>query len=230
MHAPRPSDRGTPAHTGHVNPPVMALTSQGSGGIVRRSKQSVCESFISSLADRGDIDVSSPGFIDGIAQHFDKLPTRYALDVNTQSLDVLSHKRLLDEARSDPSTVSFAVRPVEVLHRHGRDGDDALPPPAFSEVGGAGCMRIHGRFACMHAWPPLSSCMQSTQSTGSASPVPIAGLAAAAHAAADQATAAQTGVWVIAQPPGAAAAPPACQPGVKSNAVCGCVDLSSSAW
>ena len=40
---------------------------------------------------------------------------RYALDVNIDTLDVLSHKRLLDEARADPSTVSFAVRPVEIV-------------------------------------------------------------------------------------------------------------------
>lgn len=59
---------------------------------------------------------------------------RYALDVNISSLDVLSHKRLLDEARSDPTTVSFAVRPVEVLHRLSRDADDGLPSPAFAEV------------------------------------------------------------------------------------------------
>ena len=31
------------------------------------------------------------------------------------SLDVLSHKRLLDEARADPTAVSFAVRPVEII-------------------------------------------------------------------------------------------------------------------
>ncbi|KDD75399.1 hypothetical protein H632_c703p1, partial [Helicosporidium sp. ATCC 50920] len=40
---------------------------------------------------------------------------RYALDVNTNSLDVLNHKRLLDSARADPSAVSFQVRPVDVF-------------------------------------------------------------------------------------------------------------------
>jgi hypothetical protein len=62
------------------------------------------------------------------------LPTRYALDVNTDSLDVLSHKRLLDEARLDPTTVSFAVRSVEVLHSRYREPSDSLPSPAFPEV------------------------------------------------------------------------------------------------
>jgi hypothetical protein len=49
-------------------------------------------------------------------------------------LDVLSHKRLLDEARLDPSTVSFAVRNVEVLHNRQRESSDGLPSPAFHEV------------------------------------------------------------------------------------------------
>lgn len=40
---------------------------------------------------------------------------RYALDVNIATLDVLNHKRLLDSARSDPSAVSFQVRPVDVM-------------------------------------------------------------------------------------------------------------------
>jgi hypothetical protein len=39
---------------------------------------------------------------------------RYALDVNIDSLDVLNHKRLLDSARTDPTAVSFQVRPVDV--------------------------------------------------------------------------------------------------------------------
>ena len=101
----------------------------------RISKQEVVDVFISRLQERGDIDVGAPGFVEAICQHFERLPTRYALDVNTDSLDVLSHKRLLDEARSDPTTVSFAVRPVEVLlHRQRTSSNDGLASPAFVEV------------------------------------------------------------------------------------------------
>lgn len=74
--------------------------------------------------------MAAPGFIESVCQHFDRLPTRYALDVNIDSLDVLSHMRLLEEARSDPATVSFAVRPVEVLHA--RQSEDNLMTPAFT--------------------------------------------------------------------------------------------------
>lgn len=94
----------------------------------------MCDQFLARLQERGDIDIGAPGFIESICQHFERLPTRYALDVNTDSLDVLSHKRLLDEARLDPTTVSFAVRSVEVLHSRPRESSDGLPSPAFHEV------------------------------------------------------------------------------------------------
>lgn len=117
----------------------------------RRTKQEVSDAFIARLQARGDVDVSAPGFLEGICSHFERLPTRYALDINLDSLDVLSHKRLLDEARADPVTVSFAVRPVEVLCGggamggggaaaaaaaavRGSDGGGGLPSPAFADV------------------------------------------------------------------------------------------------
>jgi hypothetical protein len=81
----------------------------------KRTKLEVYEAYIRKLKEGGDVDTEAPGFVQGIRQHFDRLPTRYALDVNIESLDVLSHKRLLDEARADPCAVSFAVRPVEVI-------------------------------------------------------------------------------------------------------------------
>lgn len=89
------------------------------GGSRKRTKQEVCEEFITKLRERGDVEVDTPGLLASVQQHFAKLPTRYALDVNIDGLDVLSHKRLLEEARADPTTVSFAVRPVEIaMARH----------------------------------------------------------------------------------------------------------------
>lgn len=118
----------TPPTRGQMPGPAMGSRQQ------RRTKQDVCDSFLEQLKERGDIDIGAAGFIEGICQHFERLPTRYALDVNTDSLDVLSHKRLLDEARLDPTTVSFAVRSVEVLHSRVRESSDGLPSPAFPEA------------------------------------------------------------------------------------------------
>lgn len=99
----------------------------------KRSKMEVCEDFIGALVSRGDVDVDAPGFLDSLKMHFERLPTRYALDVNLDTLDVLSHQRLLEEARADPSTVSFAVRGVEVLiPSRGQNG--AFHHPASPEA------------------------------------------------------------------------------------------------
>jgi hypothetical protein len=98
----------------------------------RRSKQEVCDAFVARLSERGDIDCRAPGFLETIQQHFDRLPSRYAIDVNTDTLDVLSHKRLLDEARLDPAAVSFAVRPVDVvLAKYEPVSTDVLHSPSF---------------------------------------------------------------------------------------------------
>jgi hypothetical protein len=127
----------------------------------RRTKQEVSDAFIARLQARGDVDVSAPGFIESICQHFERLPTRYALDINLDSLDVLSHKRLLDEARADPVTVSFAVRPVEVLcgggggggaaaaaAARGSDAGGGLPSPAFADVSFSWLLLVGGNTAC----------------------------------------------------------------------------------
>lgn len=81
----------------------------------KRTKHDICETYLTALALSKEVDVDVPGFKELLKQHFDRLPTRYALDVNLDSLDVLSHQRLLEEARGDPHSVSFAVRPVEVI-------------------------------------------------------------------------------------------------------------------
>ena len=111
---------------------MTSLPAPSFGAHRRRSKQEVCDTFVSKLCERGDIDVSAPGFLDSIHQHFDRLPSRYAIDVNTDSLDVLSHKRLLDEARLDPAAVSFAVRPVDVVvAKYQPISTDALHSPTY---------------------------------------------------------------------------------------------------
>ncbi|KAI8469236.1 MAG: kinase-like domain-containing protein [Monoraphidium minutum] len=115
---------GMPARSVSIDLPMRA----GSSGGHKRSKQGVMEAFLARLHERGDVELTQQ-LVEECALHFDRLPTRYALDVNIDSLDVLSHKRLLEEARSDPATVSFAVRPVEVLHRDA----DSPPSPAFPE-------------------------------------------------------------------------------------------------
>lgn len=104
MGALDPSYAGPPARTSAM--PVFSGR--------RRTKLEVLHAYVRQLAGRGDIDTNAPGFAESLRLHFDRLPLRYSLDVNIESLDVLSHQRLLEEARRDPSSVSFAIRPVVV--------------------------------------------------------------------------------------------------------------------
>jgi len=82
----------------------------------RTNKRDIALLYCAKLAERGEFnDVHEPGFQEAMVRHFETLPTRYALDVNLDSLDVLSHQKLLNEARHDQTSVSYSVRPVEIL-------------------------------------------------------------------------------------------------------------------
>uniref|UniRef100_A0A7N0UGI1 non-specific serine/threonine protein kinase n=1 Tax=Kalanchoe fedtschenkoi TaxID=63787 RepID=A0A7N0UGI1_KALFE len=56
-----------------------------------------------------------PGFDDQLWHHFDRLPARYAFDVNVERVeDVLTHKRLLTLAKDPAKGPVFEIRPVQV--------------------------------------------------------------------------------------------------------------------
>lgn len=57
------------------------------------TRNDILEAFIANLRHRESIDLDAPGVLHGIREHFQRLPTRYALDVNISTLDVLNHKR-----------------------------------------------------------------------------------------------------------------------------------------
>ena len=100
----------------------------------KRSKMDVCSNFLSKLRERHMLDVTDE-LVQGVEHHFNSLPSRYAYDVNIDSLDVLNHKRLLDSARGDPSAVSFQVRKVDILSAvTGKVGVDKGPSFGSSEA------------------------------------------------------------------------------------------------
>ncbi|PSC75761.1 Tyrosine-kinase isoform SRK1 [Micractinium conductrix] len=99
------------------------------GSLRRQSKQQIADLFLQNLRQRGNLDVDAPGSAEDLRAHFESLPSRYALDVNISSLDVLNHKRLLDSARADPSAVSFQLRPVDVV-----SGSDLAKRPSFGSL------------------------------------------------------------------------------------------------
>lgn len=118
-HSPQPHwlAQALPAHldvmagTPPIQPPMMPQSRS-------RTKTEICAAFLEKLGERRNLDLT-PELVEGVEQHFRLLPSRYALDVNISTLDVLNHKRLLDSARGDPSAVSFQVRPVDIVSAPG---------------------------------------------------------------------------------------------------------------
>ncbi|KAH7285497.1 hypothetical protein KP509_33G031200 [Ceratopteris richardii] len=82
----------------------------------QRKKIEVCNEVLKRLREAGNDAVNVPGFEEGIHAHFQRLPARYALDVNVERAeDVLMHKRLLEEAKASENRPVFHVRAVHVL-------------------------------------------------------------------------------------------------------------------
>jgi len=81
-----------------------------------RTKKDICERYLQYLRERTDFDMDNPEFVRSIQQHFDSLPTRYALDVNLTGTEILKHKQLLEQARQYPESVAFVVRDIELLY------------------------------------------------------------------------------------------------------------------
>ncbi|WOL18901.1 serine/threonine-protein kinase STY46 [Canna indica] len=81
----------------------------------QRHKLDVYNEVLRRLRDAERPEVQSPVFEDGLWSHFNRLPARYALDVNVERAeDVLMHKRLLELAQESSNRPVFAVRLVQV--------------------------------------------------------------------------------------------------------------------
>lgn len=102
---------------------VMAAQQAGAGvagsaphlSLRKRTKQEVCDAFLANLAARNNPQAGDAEFVESVHRHFQSLPTRYALDVNIGSLDVLNHRELLRQARSQAGAITIQVRHVDVV-------------------------------------------------------------------------------------------------------------------
>ncbi|KAL8267931.1 hypothetical protein R6Q59_001729 [Mikania micrantha] len=112
----------------------------------RHQKLKVYNETLRRLKESGNDEAKQPGFDDELLAHFDRLPVRYALDVNVESAeDVLVHKRLLSLAHDPANGPAFDVRLVQVCSMSENNSEDLFkydllgrlipqsiyPPPAF---------------------------------------------------------------------------------------------------
>ncbi|KAG5582032.1 hypothetical protein H5410_052659 [Solanum commersonii] len=96
-----------------------------------RKKLEVYNEVLRRLKESNNNEAQQPGFDDELWAHFNRLPTRYALDVHVESAeDVLTHKRLLHLAHDPANRLAFDVRLVQVTP--GPDGNSADPVPLNS--------------------------------------------------------------------------------------------------
>ncbi|CAL9104294.1 unnamed protein product [Musa textilis] len=98
----------------------------------QRHKMDVYNEVLRRLRDAGRPEVQSPSFEDGLWNHFNRLPARYALDVNVERAeDVLMHKELLELAQEPDNRPVFSVRLVQVtpvLDGNQADSSDSNAP------------------------------------------------------------------------------------------------------
>lgn len=81
----------------------------------QRKKVEVYNEVLRRLRESRHPEALTPGFDHQLWSHFNRLPTRYALDVNVERAeDVLTHKRLLHLAHDPVNRPAFEVRLVQV--------------------------------------------------------------------------------------------------------------------
>lgn len=109
----------------------------------QRKKVEVYNEVLRRLKESSHPEALEPAFDDQLWEHFNRLPARYAMDVNVERAeDVLVHKRLLYLAHDPANRPAFEVRLVQVAPISDGTSADSIqsrlptnssihPPPAF---------------------------------------------------------------------------------------------------
>ncbi|KAK8522245.1 hypothetical protein V6N13_115220 [Hibiscus sabdariffa] len=120
----------------------------------QRQKLEVYNEVLRRLRESDLEEANRPGFDDELWAHFNRLPTRYALDVNVERAeDVLMHKRLLHLAHDPSNRPAMEVRLVQV--QSVSDGNSAVSNPMCGES--AHCSPKHSTRQSIHPPPAFGS-------------------------------------------------------------------------
>ncbi|CAN6481609.1 unnamed protein product [Victoria cruziana] len=135
---------------------VESSTSSSCQSRQHRYKLEVFSEVLQRLRESGNEEAGGPGFEDELWNHFNRLPSRYAFDVNVERAeDVLTHKKLLHLAKDPDKRPVFDVRVVQVQHVND-GGADALSPKSPKEENGQSPVSYTGRQS-MHPPPTFGS-------------------------------------------------------------------------
>ncbi|KAK7280610.1 hypothetical protein RJT34_25675 [Clitoria ternatea] len=123
----------------------------------QRQKLQVYNEILRRLQDSGNEEAMQPGFHDQLWAHFNRLPTRYALDVNVErAADVLMHKRLLHLAHDPAKRPSIEVRLVQVHPISDGNSADSFESEAPGVESGQSASKYSSRLS-IHPPPAFGS-------------------------------------------------------------------------
>ncbi|KAJ1290649.1 hypothetical protein BS78_02G261100 [Paspalum vaginatum] len=153
-HAAAAASGGVPAGPATSSSSAAAAAQARKQQQQQRHKLEVYTEVLRRLQDAGLPEARAPGFDDELWNHFNRLPARYAMDVNVERAeDVLTHKRLLEQARDPARRPAFAVRAVQVSPILDGNQTDADSNTAGEEV----ASRLLNRQQSMHPPPAFGS-------------------------------------------------------------------------
>ncbi|KAF5753084.1 serine/threonine-protein kinase EDR1-like [Tripterygium wilfordii] len=93
----------------------------------QRQKLEVYNEVLRRIQELNHEEANLPGFDDQLWLHFNRLPARYALDVNVERAeDVLTHKRLLKLAEDPANRPALEIRLVQVYPIFNGDSGDSI--------------------------------------------------------------------------------------------------------
>ncbi|KAL8150252.1 hypothetical protein V2J09_020060 [Rumex salicifolius] len=102
----------------------------------QRQKFEVYSEVLRRLKELNNPEAILPGFDDELWAHFNRLPTRYALDVNVERAeDVLTHKRLLQLAHDPANRPALDIRLVQVYPLPDEPSADSIEPNGSKDDG-----------------------------------------------------------------------------------------------
>ncbi|XP_031495266.1 serine/threonine-protein kinase STY46-like [Nymphaea colorata] len=135
---------------------VESSTSSSCQSRQQRYKLEVFNEVLQRLKESGNEEAGRPGFEDELWNHFHRLPSRYAFDVNVERAeDVLTHKRLLHLAKDPDKRPVIDIRVVQVPPVND-GGADSLSPKSPKEEDGQGPVSYTGRQS-IHPPPTFGS-------------------------------------------------------------------------
>ncbi|KAK7270158.1 hypothetical protein RIF29_23100 [Crotalaria pallida] len=122
-----------------------------------RLKLEVYNEVLRRLKDSGNEEAMQPGFDDRLWAHFNRLPARYALDVNVErAADVLMHKRLLHLAHDPANRPAIEVRLVQVQPTSDGNSADSFQSDAPGQESGQSSSKFSNRLG-VHPPPAFGS-------------------------------------------------------------------------